>query len=104
MEKEDSGLSSFLEMDNPCDSPIVSLLIKQSKTDQESREVKVYIGKTGNDLCPVAALLAYLSRRGDKPGPYSVGEWIASYKVQVCDICQNSSGESWPPGKRLCWP
>jgi len=62
---------SFKELgvDNPSNTSIVSLLIKQSKSNQERRGVKVYIDKTGNDLCPVAALLTYLSRRGDKPGP-----------------------------------
>jgi len=60
-------------VDNSSNPSIVSLLIKQSKTNQERRGVKVYIGKTGNGLCPVAALLAYLSRRGDKPG--SLFQW-----------------------------
>ena len=26
------------------------------------------LGRTGDDLCPVLALLDYLSRRGNKPG------------------------------------
>ena len=48
---------------------IISLLIKQSKTDQGREGTKVVIGKTGDDLCPVSALLAYLSQRGNNPGP-----------------------------------
>ena len=31
--------------------------------------VKLFIGRTGNALCPVAAALAYLAARGNKPGP-----------------------------------
>ena len=31
--------------------------------------MKVVIGRSGNDLCPVSALLLYLARRGNKPGP-----------------------------------
>jgi len=76
VEKEDSydpdcHLSfNDLGVHNPYNPSIVSLLIKQSKTDQERRGVEVYIGKSGNDLCPVAVLLAHLSRREDKPGPF----------------------------------
>lgn len=38
--------------------------IKQSKTDQLGKGVEVYIGKTGGELCPVAAVLAYMAGRG----------------------------------------
>ena len=44
---------------------IISLLIKRSKTN---RGVKVFIGLTGDDLCPVQALLDYLKVRRDAPG------------------------------------
>jgi len=47
----------------------ISLLIKQSKTDQERKGVTVIIGKTGDDICPVSALLSYLALRGNRPGP-----------------------------------
>ncbi len=32
----------------------------------------VFIGKTGDDICPVAAVLAFLSIRGQHPGPLFV--------------------------------
>ena len=47
----------------------LSIRLKCSKTDQERRGVRVVVGRTGNDLCPVTALLNYLAARGDKPGP-----------------------------------
>ena len=31
--------------------------------------VRLAIGKTNNDSCPVTALLSYLARRGNTPGP-----------------------------------
>ena len=31
--------------------------------------MKIVIGKTNDDLCPVAALLTYLKIRGSQPGP-----------------------------------
>ena len=38
-------------------------------TDQYFQGAQVVLGATGSDLCPVAALLDYLSSRGDGPGP-----------------------------------
>ena len=29
-----------------------------------------YVGKTGNELCPVAAITAYLAIRGTTSGPF----------------------------------
>ena len=37
--------------------------------DQAHKGVKIVIGKTGDDLCPVIALLRYLAKRGDCPRP-----------------------------------
>ena len=47
-------------------------MIKQSKTDQAREGVKVYMGKTGDNICPVEALLHYLRLRGSKAGPLFV--------------------------------
>ena len=34
--------------------------LKQSKTDQLGKGVDVFVGKTGDSLCPVAGVLAYM--------------------------------------------
>ena len=47
---------------------VISLLLRCSKTDQERRGVKVILGRTNADLCPVSALLSYLVHRGRSPG------------------------------------
>lgn len=47
----------------------MSLLLRCSKTDHVRQGVKVVIGKTGDDLCPVTALLQYLALRGNQQGP-----------------------------------
>lgn len=47
----------------------VRVLLKQSKTDPFRKGVALYVGATGNDLCPVAALLDFLQSRGTAPGP-----------------------------------
>ena len=48
----------------------VRIFLKRSKTDQFGRGVAVYVGATGDDLCPVSALMEYVSSRGEAPGPF----------------------------------
>ena len=55
-------------VDNAVLPSVISLNIKYSKTDQGRVGVRVMLGRTGDDLCPVSALLNYLSRRGNNPG------------------------------------
>ena len=47
----------------------LSVTIKQSKTDPFRRGVTIFLGRTDTQLCPVAALLAYLAIRGPGEGP-----------------------------------
>ena len=42
--------------------------IKASKTDTFRQGVDLVIGKTDNKLCPIAAMLAYLAKRGNAKG------------------------------------
>ena len=48
---------------------MVSILLQRTKIDQACRGVKVILGRTGGDLCPIEALLSYLGHRGHNPGP-----------------------------------
>ena len=48
---------------------IVRVVIKQSKTDPFRRGAMISREKSGNELCPVSAVLAYLARRGSSQGP-----------------------------------
>ena len=43
--------------------------VKGSKTDQARQGITLVVGRTGNDLCPLAAMLPYLVLRGDEVGP-----------------------------------
>ena len=58
-------------MDNAVSPSAVSRNIKYSKTNTGRHGYQVVLGSTNDDLCPVAALLAYLAQRGDKPGALS---------------------------------
>ena len=40
------------------------LKLKKTKTDPFREGVKITIGASGDDICPVAALLAYLAQWG----------------------------------------
>ena len=43
--------------------------LKHSKCDQFGRGADVFVGRTDNELCPVAAVLTYFAQRGGTPGP-----------------------------------
>ena len=53
------------------DTPsIVQIRIKISKTDPFRKGIFVYLGVTGGSLCPVAAVLDFMVRRGPGEGPF----------------------------------
>ena len=56
-------------VENVEDPKMVQISLKHSKTDQFGQGSKIYLGRTRNDLCPVAAILAYLVLRGNMQGP-----------------------------------
>ena len=48
---------------------VISIHLRHSKTDPFGSGVTIYLGRTGQTVCPVTALLGYLARRGEAPGP-----------------------------------
>eukprot|EP00731_Ephydatia_muelleri_P033273 Em0027g21a len=52
----------------------LEVAIKASKTDPFRKGVKVYLGASGAELCPVAAILSYMVIRGSLPGPFFMFE------------------------------
>lgn len=57
-------------LDNREAPTMAQITIKASKTDPFRIGVAEFVGRTGNDLCPVVALAAYLAVRGGRPGPF----------------------------------
>ena len=53
-----------IAVDNRSDPKVVSIRIKQSKTDPFRQGVTIFLGRTDGMLCPVAALMSYLAVRG----------------------------------------
>ena len=71
---------------------MISILLRRSKTDQARQGVKVIIGRTGDDICPVAALLQFLAIRGNHPGllfvcsngkPLTKGKFITEVRAAL---------------------
>ncbi len=60
---------SDVAIDSHTAPTLVRVHLKQSKTDPFRKGVDVFIGRTGKDLCPVAAILAFLAARGNASGP-----------------------------------
>ena len=58
-----------MAIDDVVNPGVLSVRIKQSKTDPFRQGVTIFMGKTGCDLCPVAAVLAFLAMRGPGEGP-----------------------------------
>lgn len=56
-------------VDNLQQPSLIQLSLKGSKTDQTRRGISLFVGRTNNELCPVAAMLAYLAIRGFDRGP-----------------------------------
>ena len=62
-------LLSDLSVNSHAHLTYIVVRLKQSKTDQFRKGAQVIIGKTDDDLCPVAALLQFIAFRGQRHGP-----------------------------------
>ena len=58
-----------LALDTPVTPSVMEIRLKASKTDPFRKGISIFIGRTNNDLCPIAAMLAYIARRGGDQGP-----------------------------------
>ena len=69
------------------DSPsVVSIRLRRSKVDPFGSGVTVHLGKTGQLICPVAALLSYVAVRGQSPGPlfmFQDGSTLSKPKLRL---------------------
>ena len=48
---------------------VIRIHLKTSKTDPFRQGAHIFLGRTRDELCPVAALLQWLVQRGNAPGP-----------------------------------
>ena len=58
-----------IQVDSHDHPSYLRIVLWQSKTDLFGAGVSLFVGATGDTLCPVAAVLSYLSVRPSRPGP-----------------------------------
>jgi len=56
-------------IDNRKEPRLLQLALKQSRTDTFKKGCKVYVGETDNIISPIKAVISYLSKRTNQPGP-----------------------------------
>ena len=60
---------SNMSIDNKDSPQLLRIQIEQSKTDPFRQGVGIYLGRTGEEICPVRGILPYLAQCGSCPGP-----------------------------------
>ena len=69
-------------VDSHSDPSVLSVVLRRSKVDPFGTGVTIHLGRTGHAICPVSALLSYLARRGQGPGPLFLFQDGASLSKQ----------------------
>ena len=59
-----------ISVDSTDKPQVIRIRIKASKTDPFRVGANIFVGRTDNDLCPVAVILAFTTFRGPGPGPF----------------------------------
>ena len=70
LRSEDPPLLGDVAVDDRTNPRAIKVHLRRSKTDQFGNGVDVVVGKTGDALCPVAAVCAFIAHRGSSPGPF----------------------------------
>lgn len=66
---------------------VVTIHLRQSKSDPFGAGVSIYLGKSGHEICPVSALLNYVVRRGQQRGPlfmFQNGQTLSRQRLICC--------------------
>ena len=53
---------SSISINNRVNPQLLKIIIKQYKTDQFCKGVSAFLGKTGENLCPIRGILLYLAK------------------------------------------
>ena len=73
------------------DSRMLRVFLKHSKTDQYGRGVEIFIGRTGDLLCPVEAVSTYVSCQGSIAGLFFRSEdGVLLMKAQFVGIVRSA--------------
>ena len=66
--------TSDISIDSREDPQVLTVLLRHSKTDPFGAGVHLHLGRTGETLCPVSAMLGYLAMRPGSLGPLFIFE------------------------------
>ena len=80
----------------------VFVRIKASKTNPFRQGISICLGKTGLELCPVAALFSYIALRGTSPDPLL--QYGARELPTSCEGGQDSAQGGRARGRAVCGP
>ena len=58
-----------VSIDSHVTPSVVRIHLKQSKTEPFRQCVNIFLGRSKQEICPVAALLSYMALRGNAQGP-----------------------------------
>ena len=87
---------SDIAVDIQVNPSMVHIHLKKSKCDQFGAGVGIILGHSGKDLCPVSALLSFISARGSTPGPFFLDSGrkpiIKPWFVEKIRECLNRAG------------
>ena len=68
--------------------------LSHSKTDPFGARVNLYLGRTGDTLCPVGAVLGYLAIRPSTPGPlFHFQDGTPLSRAHLVDLSKSKSTE-----------
>ena len=85
-----------IAVDSQVNPSMVRIHLKKSKCDQFGAGVDIILGRSGQDLCPVSALLSFISARGSTPGPFFLDSGgkpiIKPWFVEQIRGCLNRAG------------
>ena len=100
-----------ISVDNKANPSMARIKLKKSKTDPFRQGVDIYVGRTFGQLCPVAAILAYLAVRGLGKGPlfmFADGRFLTPdrFVTRVREAltaagldCSQYAGHTQPPNR-----
>ena len=57
------------QIDSDCNPSVLRIFFKTTKTDREFKGVHIFVGKIGDDLCPVTAVTAFFGNMGKLSRP-----------------------------------
>ena len=98
------GLSvDDIAVDSHQDPQVMTIILRRSKTDPFSTGTRLYLGRTGNKLCPISAMLAYLAIRPPTAGPLFTfqdgtpltrDQLVTHLRQALCQLNVNATGFS----------